>query len=57
MATKKELNQAIDNIELTYAEIIDIANDSVNELTGDLDELIDALATAEQAEKLRQATT
>ena len=48
MATKKELNQAIDNIELTYAEIIDIANDSVNELTGDLDELIESVTNSIQ---------
>lgn len=37
----KELSQAIDNVEITYNEIIDIANESVKELTGDLDELLE----------------
>lgn len=37
----KELSQAIDNVEITYSEIIDIANESVKELTGDLDELLE----------------
>ena len=41
MSSKKELNQAIENIELTYEEVIDIANESVADLTGDLDELIE----------------
>lgn len=35
-----ELNQALDNVEIAYNEIIDIADDSVAELTGDLDQLI-----------------
>ena len=34
-----EFNQALDNVEIAYSEIIDIANESVKELTGDLDEL------------------
>ena len=37
----KELSQAIDAVEITYSEIIDIANESVKELTGDLDELLE----------------
>ena len=37
----KELSQAIDAVEITYSEIIDIANESVQELTGDLDELLE----------------
>lgn len=37
----RELSQAIDNVEITYNEIIDIANESVKELTGDLDELLE----------------
>lgn len=37
----KELSQAINNVEITYNEIIDIANESVKELTGDLDELLE----------------
>jgi hypothetical protein len=37
---KYDLNAALDNVELAYNEIIDIANDSVAELTGDLDDLI-----------------
>ena len=43
MATN-EFNQALDNVEIAYGEIIDIANESVKELTGDLDELIDKVA-------------
>ena len=39
-----EFNQALDNVEIAYSEIIDIANESVKELTGDLDELIDNVA-------------
>lgn len=35
-----EFNQALDNVEIAYSEIIDIANESVSELTGDLDQLI-----------------
>lgn len=37
----KELSQAIDNVEIAYNDIIDIANESVKELTGDLDELLE----------------
>ena len=37
----KELSQAIDAVEITYSEIIDIANESVKELTGDLDDMLE----------------
>ena len=43
MSNRKELDNAIDNIEITYQEVIDIANDSVKELTGDLDNLIESV--------------
>ena len=39
----KELSQAIDAVEITYSEIIDIANESVKELTGDLNELLQSV--------------
>lgn len=40
---KYDLNEALDNVEIAYNEIIDIANESVAELTGDLDTLIDSV--------------
>ena len=36
----KELTTAIDNVQIVYEDIIDIANDSVKELTGDLDDYL-----------------
>lgn len=37
----KELTNAIDNVQIVYEDIIDIANESVKELTGDLDDYLD----------------
>ena len=42
--SNNEFNQALDNVEITYSEIIDIANENVRELTGDLDQLIDRVS-------------
>lgn len=39
--SKTTFNQALDNVEIAYSDIIDIANQSVADLTGDLDLLID----------------
>lgn len=40
---KYDLNEALDNVELAYNEVIDIANESVAELTGDLDTLLESV--------------
>ena len=37
----KELTTAIDNVQIVYEDIIDIANESIKELTGDLDAYLD----------------
>ena len=37
------LNQAMDKVEVTYQEVIDIANDVLTEITGDIDTLLDGV--------------
>lgn len=37
---RKEVEQALNNIDLAYTELIEIANDIFNEITGDVDNLI-----------------
>ena len=37
----KDLTNAIDNVQIVYEDIIDIANESIKELTGDLDTYLD----------------
>ena len=37
---KKELEQALNNVELTYQDIVEIANELVAEYTKDLDSIV-----------------
>ena len=37
---KKELEQALNNVELTYQDIVEIANELVADYTKDLDSIV-----------------
>ena len=39
--SKESLNQAMDNIEVAYKDLIEIANSSLSEFSSDIDNLID----------------
>lgn len=40
---RKELEQALNNVELTYSEIVEIANDIIDEYTKDINPVIDQI--------------